>query len=225
MKLQPLGFLAVALMAGLLVPGLAFAAIDLMPKEITVDNDVTTAQIVNKGDRPEYVTISLARLVNPGVPLSEEKLEQVGDMARPTLYAYPFKLTLAPGQTKTIILKPMREVDTETVYRLNVKPAIKVLGEEKAKAVGNVVVNLGFSGLVRQLPSRERKALSVTCDAYGARLTASGNVRYRMSNAKVDGRTVERFNVYPGVPLPLQGQVVEIPGQATCRGGAADLGL
>ncbi|ASE98659.1 hypothetical protein CEQ23_35665 [Burkholderia cepacia] len=203
------------------ISGSAFAAIDVMPKEIEVDKGTTSVQIVNNGDRPEYVTISLARLLNPGVPLKEEELEQVGTAVKPSLYAYPFKLTLAPRQTKTIKLKPTQPVETETVYRLDVKPVIRVLAEERQKASGSIVVSLGFSALVRQLPANEREELSVTCDAYGARLTATGNVRYAVKDAKVDGHAVEKFNVYPGVPRPLQGHIVEIPGQPTCRSSSA----
>lgn len=220
MKWRVSGFLLAAMMAAGM-SGSAFAAIDVMPKEIEVDTGPTTVQIVNNGDRPEYVTISLARLLNPGVPLKEEELEPVGNAVKPSLYAYPFKLTLAPGQTKTIKLKPTQSVETEMVYRLNVKPVIRVLAEERQKASGNIVVSLGFSALVRQLPATERKALSVTCDAYGARLTATGNVRYAVKDATVDGRVVEKFNVYPGVPRPLQGHLVEIPGQPACRGSSA----
>lgn len=56
----------------------------------------------------------------------------------------------------------------------------------------------------------------MTCDATGARLTATGNVRHTVKGAQVDGRVLDDFNVYPGVPLPLQGRVVSVPGQAAC---------
>ncbi|UQO37171.1 hypothetical protein [Burkholderia cepacia] len=200
-----------------LISGSACAAIDLMPKEITVGKNTTTVEVVNTGDRPEYVTISLARLLNPGVPLSEEKMEQIGDASKPALYAFPAKLSLAPKQTKRIVLKPLREVEVETVYRLDVKPSIKAMRETQAKTVGNIIVNLGFSGLVRQLPEREREDLTVACESFGARLTATGTVRYRVDGAKVNDERLDAFNVYPGVPIPVHGQVVEIPGHQSCR--------
>ncbi|MBY8609079.1 hypothetical protein K7N18_30090 [Burkholderia arboris] len=217
MKLRIHRALVVVLIAGWLAPAVTFAAIDLMPKEIIVGNDGATAQIINNGNRPEYVSISLAHLLNPGVPLRDEKLEQVGDMESPMLFVSPSKLTLAPGQAKTIMLKPMRPVDTETVYRLNVNPVIAALGEQKTHAVGAVIVNLGFSGLVRQLPVSQHKALKVTCDERGVRLISTGNVRYAVNGAKVNGRVIEPFNVYPGVPLPAPGNAVEIPGQPVCQ--------
>jgi len=210
--------LPIAAMLGALIPGIAVATIDVFPKEISVDSGTTRVQIVNNGDRPEYVTISLSRLLNPGVRLKDEKLESVGNDAKPALYAFPFKLTLAPGQTKNIALKPLRAVQDETVYRLDVKPEIKVMPQGQQKATGSIVVNLGFSALVRQMPESRKEALSVACDAHGAQLTATGTVRYAVQDAKVDGQAVEPFNVYPGVPRPLQGRVVEIPGHPTCRG-------
>lgn len=202
------------------IPAPSLAAIDLMPKEVAISADAATVRVVNHSDHPEYVSISLSRLLNPGVSLDDEQLEPVGEATQPSLYAYPFRMSLAPGQTKTLTLKPLRSVDTETVYRLDVKPVTKVLGTEQKKASANVVVNLAFSGLVRQLPARPRETLSVACDADGARLTASGNVRYHVDGAKVDGRDVAAFNVYPGVPLPVSGHVVKIPGHSACNGRA-----
>ncbi|MBN3839066.1 hypothetical protein [Burkholderia sp. Ac-20349] len=216
-RLFSLGRLCMAL--GLFIPAASFAAIDLMPKEVTVDADTTSVQVVNNGDRPEYVTIALSRLLNPGVPLQDERVEPVAETKHPALYAYPFRMTLAPGQTKTITLKAVRAVETEAVYRLDVQPVIKVLGTEQKKTSANVVVNLGFSGLVRQLPAKPRESLAVECVDEGAMLTATGNVRVRVEGAKVGGHEVDGFNVYPGVPLPLKGHVVVIPGHPTCTGG------
>ncbi|MCA8252716.1 hypothetical protein LGM89_05540 [Burkholderia sp. AU31624] len=205
------------------VPGLAAATIDVFPKEIVLDSGTTNVQIINNGDRPEYVTISLSRLLNPGVPLKDEKREPVGEEAQPTLIAFPFKLSLAPGQTKNIVVKPLQAVQNETVYRLDVHPSIKVMTQGEQKTAGTIVINMGFSTLVRQMPGSERAKLSVECDAHGARLTATGTVRYAVNGAKVDGKVTDPFNVYPGVPQTLQGRVVEIPEQQACRGGAASM--
>lgn len=208
----------IALIGGLSLSVSASGAIDLLPKELAVHDQAVSVRIVNNGDRAEYVSISLARLLNPGVPLADEKLEPIGETARPALYAFPFRVSLAPGQSKTITLKPLRPVESETVYRLDVKPVVKLLGEARKETAGNIVVNLAFSGLIRQLPANERASVSVTCDADGARINATGNVRYKVTGAEVDGRTLDDFNVYPGVPLPLKGNVVTIPGQPMCSG-------
>jgi len=214
-------FLPTAATLAALIPGVAVATIDVFPKEISVDSGTASVQIVNNGDRPEYVTISLSRLLNPGVPLKEEKLESIGNEANPALYAFPFKVTLAPGQTKNIALKPLRAVKDETVYRLEVKPEIKVMPQGQQKATGSIVVNLGFSALVRQMPESQKEELSVACDTHGARLAATGTVRYAVKDAMVDGQTIEPFNVYPGVPRLLHGRMVKIPGYSTCRGTSA----
>ncbi|KVK85769.1 hypothetical protein WS90_00020 [Burkholderia cepacia] len=198
----------------------SFAEIDLMQKEVTVAAKATTVRVANNGGQPEYVSISLSRLLNPGVPLDDERLEPIGDSKQPSLYAYPFRMTLAPGQTKTITLKPTRAVETETVYRLDVKPVVKMQAGEHKRAAASIVVNLGFSGLVRQLPGNERRTLAVACEAGGARVSATGNVRYRVEDVEVDGRKIDDFNVYPGVPLPVHGRVVTIPGHPACDGHA-----
>ncbi|KAB0640460.1 hypothetical protein [Burkholderia latens] len=106
---------------------------------------------------------------------------------------------------------------TETVYRLDVTPVIKLLGTEQRKMSANVVVSMGFRGLVRQLPSEVREALAVACEASGVRLTATGNVRYRVTGAKVDGHPVDDFNVYPGVSQSVRGHVVEVAWHPACR--------
>ncbi|MGS0895679.1 hypothetical protein ACVBGC_24580 [Burkholderia stagnalis] len=210
---------ALCMAPALLAPAVSFSAIDLLPKEATVEAKETTVQVINNGDRPEYVTISLSRLLNPGVPLENERLEPVGDSTQPALYAYPFRMSLGAGQSKTFTLKPLRAVETEIVYRLDVRPATRLIGMEQKKASANIVVNLGFSALVRQLPETPREDVSVACIDEGARLTATGNVRIRVEGAKVDGRDVDGFNVYPGVPLPLRGRVVAVPGHPVCNGG------
>ncbi|MDR0240940.1 MAG: hypothetical protein LBJ65_04965 [Burkholderia sp.] len=198
----------------------AIAEIDLIQKDTKVRHEVTSVEVANNGTRTEYVSVSLSRLLNPGVPLESERLEPVGEIAQPSLYAYPFRMSLSPGQTKTITLKVLRSVETETVYRLDVKPVVKMLGTGQAKPSASVVANLAFSGIVRQLPSKVRNGLSVACEASGVRLTATGNVHYRVEDAKADGQSLDDFNVYPGVPLHVPGHIVAIPGHTVCNGGA-----
>ncbi|WP_246794630.1 hypothetical protein [Burkholderia perseverans] len=194
----------------------AQAAIDVIPKVVEVEQSGTQVKIINRGRDVEYVSISLSRLLNPGVPLDEERLQSIGDVEHPALYAYPFHLTLAPGQSKSVSLKPLAPVERETVYRLHVKPEVKLLGGERNRIAGGVVVKLGFSILVRQLPAEPHEKISVECDATGARFTATGNVRYRVSAVKVDGSALPDFNVYPGTPIHRAGRSVAVPGAGTC---------
>lgn len=212
------GLLCVAALATVAMPLPAVAAIDVIPKDMKVNAEVTSVKVVNNGNHTEYVGVALSHLLNPGVPLEQERLEPVGDAVDPALYAYPFQISLAPGQTKTIQLKPLRPVEQETVYRLDVKPVVKLLGGVSARPSVAIVANLAFSSIVRQMPSTVRQGkLAVACEASGARLTTAGNVHYRVEGAEVDGRPVDDFNVFPGVPYVLAGEVVSIPGQPVCR--------
>ncbi|WP_304992925.1 hypothetical protein [Burkholderia plantarii] len=195
----------------------AQAAIDVLPKVVEVEQSGKPVKIVNRGHDVEYVSISLSRLLNPGVPLEEERLQSIGDTEHPALYAYPFHLTLAPGQSKSVLLKPLAPVDRETDYRLRVKPEVRLLGGERREIAGGVVVKLGFSVLVRQLPAKPREKISVECDATGARFTATGNVRYRVSGVKVDGSVLPDFNVYPGSPIHRAGRSIAVPDAGTCE--------
>lgn len=195
----------------------AFALIDILPKEVVVRDKAASVRIINQGDRPEYISISLSRLLNPGVELDSERLEPITLALKPMLYAYPFQVTLAPGQSKTITLKPLQEVEREQVYRLSVTPVISINDTERATASGNVLINLSFNGLVRQLPASQTSSLAMTCERSGVLLTASGSVRYEVQEVTVDGVAVPPFNVYPGQPQRLQGQSIKIPGQPSCQ--------
>ncbi|WP_260433563.1 hypothetical protein [Burkholderia sp. Bp8998] len=127
------------------------------------------ARVVNHGWHPEYVEISLSRLLDPGVPLKDERLEEVGDSAHPALYAYPFRFSLAPGQTKTITLKPLRAVASEAVYRLNVKPVVRKQGERTTATAGSVVISttlqfdLSCFGPIRQHFALPRHQMNAVC--------------------------------------------------------------
>ncbi|WP_414442794.1 hypothetical protein [Burkholderia sp. 22PA0106] len=217
MKRVSAGWLYVAALAAMAAPIPAAATIDVSPKDAKISDDVTSIRVVNNGSRAEYVSVTLSRLLDPGVPIENEHLEPVGDAARPALYAYPFQMSLAPGQTKTIRLKVMRPVEKETVYRLETRPVVKLLGSDRGTSSAAVVANLAFSSIVRQLPSAAREGLDVTCEASGARLSATGNVHARVEGAEVDGQRLEAFNVYPDVPRLLAGAVVTVPGHPACR--------
>lgn len=207
---------AFLLLTCMTIPAPAFALIDISPKEIVVKDKSTTVRIINKGERAEYVSINLSRLLNPGVAVASERLEPITLVSKPVLYAFPFRITLAPGQSKTITLKPLEAVEREQVYRLAVTPIISLKDTEHRLASANVLISLGFSALVRQLPDVENSQLSVTCEGSGARLTAGGNVRYPLKGVKVDGSAVAPFNVYPGEPKLLEGKSISIPDQPSC---------
>lgn len=205
-----------ALSSWLAVASPAFALIDVQPKITEVRERPMTVEIANHGDRPEYISISLSHLSNPGVELAEERLEPITQAQRPKLYATPFRLELAPGQSKTVTLRPLEPVQQEQVYRLDIKPVMNLLDPKQANIAGHVVINLAFSALVRQLPPRQVSALEVRCEVGGARFIATGNTRYLVENTRVDGTLSEPFNVYPGVPLRVEGAKIQTPGHPPC---------
>ncbi|MCX4220262.1 hypothetical protein MKZ87_21695 [Pseudomonas sp. MCal1] len=195
----------------------ALAVIGLQPQVVEINTAPAVVEVTNNGDRPEYVSIGLSLLLNPGVEYADEHLETITLVREPALYAYPFRLSLSPGQTKAVQIKPLRTVDKETVYRLEVKPVMNLLGSRQSSPTGKIVVNLAFSGLVRQLPANKVSSLTVSCESYGARLTATGNVRYQVKKAQVNGVAIDPFNVYPGSPISLNGKSVLIPDQPQCQ--------
>lgn len=212
--MKPSRFLLLLVASALAAP--ASAHVDVTPKLAVVQGKPALVHIVNQGDRAEYVSIALSRLLNPGVETEQERLEPVAQTAQPALYVSPFKLSLAPGQSKTITLKPLADVEQEQVYRLDIKPVVNLLDRGEAGTSGNVVVTLAFSTLVRLLPQNETSGLSLRCTSEGAWLAASGNVRDQVKNAVVDGLPVEPFNVYPGTPILLKGRAIQVPGQPSC---------
>lgn len=195
----------------------AYALIDVSPKEITVSEAPMRVFVSNKGERPEYVSISLSRLLNPGVELAAEQLEPVSESSTPILYATPFRISLAPGQSKAITLRPLGTVDVEHVYRLDIRPAVGVLETGRDSATGLVAINVAYSALVRQLPRSEQASIAVACEAGAIRFVADGNVRYSVTGVDVDGETLKPFNVYPGSPRAVSGTRVKTPGQPACE--------
>ena len=216
--MKAIALLPSALLA-LLCSAPASALIDVYPKEIEVRDEAVQVTVSNQGDRPEYVSVSLSRLLNPGVPLRDEKLEPIGQTTAPTLYAAPFQMSLSPGQSKRIALKPLDGVKVEQVYRLVVKPEVGKMETGRQQMAGMVVVNIAYSALVRQVPEDRESAIQVECVAEGARITATGTVRHRVERAQVDGREIDAFNVYPGTPRLLRGARVAVPGQPACGPG------
>ncbi|MDF3202852.1 hypothetical protein P3C29_29605 [Pseudomonas sp. 1912-s] len=194
----------------------AVALIDIQPKIAEVRDTAMTVEIANNGERPEYVSITLSRIINPGVELADERLELISQTPRPQLYASPFKLKLAPGQSKIITLKPLEQVEKEQVYRLDIKPVMNVLEPKQADVVGTVLINLAFSALVRHLPLIETSTLSVTCDSEGARLIATGTTHFLVEGATANGQSIDPFGVYPDVPIVMRGRNIQISAHPPC---------
>lgn len=205
------------LLLTLVLAGPAAATIDLLPKMIEVQPEESgTVKIINNSDHAEFVSITLSRLLNPGVPYEEEKQEAVSMAREPHLYAYPFRLSLSPGQSKDIVLKPLATVSQEEVYRLDVKPVTAIVGNTSESVNGGVAINLSFSALVRQLPETQNSKMSVSCLPDGVMLSASGTSRYTVKGLNIDGAARDDFNIYPGTPLSFTGHTIIFEGKVLC---------
>ncbi|MCO7509291.1 hypothetical protein NJH77_08505 [Serratia fonticola] len=192
--------------------GTAQALIDIRPKIVEMKGKEAVVNVINTGDKSEFVEIGLFELINPGVPPEQEQLIPLGSIKTPYLYAAPFKLSLGPRQEKRVHLKALKQPDQEKVYRLSVIPQQKL---SISGTRGNVmVVNLGYMGLVRQLPTNPTTAWQHYCGSKGIELAATGNVRVEFSELTLDGKDVDSFNVYPGTPRHMAGK--------TLRGKAQD---
>ena len=214
--MKPFIVCLVFILCGLALASPASALINVTPSVTEVWDKPVTLDISNDGDRPEFVSISLSRLLNPGVEFADERMEAIVQVTQPKLYATPFKLMLAPGQSKTITIKPLLPVAEEQVYRIDIKPVVNLIDPKLSSVAGNVVVNLAYSSLVRHLPEKETSTLTVKCEADGARFFASGTTRVHVKDVTVDGKPSESFNVYPGVPILVKGTKIKVPQQAGC---------
>lgn len=200
--------------------GIIEAAIDISPKRIELQGDSPQfITISNNGERVEYVTISTELLTNPGVAFTDEKRIPLGLVQQPTLYASPFKLTLPPRQRKVISLHPLKSVESEVVYRLNVRPAVQFQGTSTNGTAASIAVNLSFSALIRQQPENPKRQLDIQCESEGVLLTARGNIHVALKSIQADGNTPEDINVYPGTPQRLYGRQIMLPGVGGCLAG------
>ncbi|CAI2160903.1 putative fimbrial protein TcfA [Serratia fonticola] len=181
--------------------GAALAFIDIFPKITEMKADQTEVRVTNTGDKPEYVDITLFEVTNPGVPPEEEQRIPLGIIKEPYLYAAPFKLSLGPHQDKPVRLKALKRPEREKVYRLGVIP------QQKASVNGTngnvMLINLGYMGLIRQLPLNQVATWRHNCNAQGVQLEATGTVRVAFSELKQDGKDLDDMNVYPGTPRQI----------------------
>lgn len=190
----------------LLPSGAAQALIDISPKIVEMKGEQAVIQVINIGDTPEFVGVSLFEIGNPGVPIDEEHLIPLGMSKDPYLYAAPFKLSLGPRQQKPVQLTALKPPEREKVYRLAVIP------QQKTNISGTrdnvMLVSLGFNGLVRQLPVKQVGTWQHRCEASSLQLQATGTVRVEFSELKLNGQTVDDFNVYPGTPRQMAGSTL-----------------
>ncbi|KER74464.1 pilus assembly protein [Burkholderia cepacia] len=166
----------------------------------THDQKVT---VRNMGDAPLYLSISLQKVMNPG--LMPEKKVDLGQLDNPGVIASPDKLTLGAGQSRQIELRSLLEPAQEELYRLYVIPvrSLKVDDAPKDKISAPMSVAIGYGVLVRHLPPPGKLRVSWThrCDDGGITLEATGNVRALFSDLSYDGaKQPQTVAVFPGTP-------------------------
>lgn len=174
------------------------ASIDINPKILEVKDKVSIVHVINSGDTPEFVEITLSLIENPGVPPEHERRTQMGIVKSPELYAAPFKLTLAPRQSKVVKLYTIISPKVEKAYRLSVIPQHKISIKDTLTNI--VFVSLGYDALVRHLPSKQIEAWRFKCSGPEINLEATGTVRISFVDVLQDGLRVDDFNVYPDSP-------------------------
>lgn len=172
----------------------AWSAIDVLPKVLKLENETGYFSIINNGDNTEYIEIEVKKMTNPGVDYQKEQYVNLTEDINPALIYSPFKLVLSPNQIKKITLRKMKDVEFEEVYRINVKPRINPL--IKSDNTASVVINMGFSVILKNLPNKIDKKFSFTCKGGKDMVVNKGNVHISAKYIKGSKKgNVE--NIYP----------------------------
>lgn len=194
----------------------AHAYVDMEPKNITLSRDSSQVVLTNKGERTEYIEISLSRLMNPGVDYEHEKRVPIQDIDSPSILVTPFKMMLKPGQSKPLQIKKLTALMHEEVYRLSVRPQLSVIQKELTQPRGGVALNISYEAIIRVLPATERKTFLVICTPGQEVIRATGNQHYHFTNVELRRQQLEPFNVYPETPWRFSGGPLMIDGKSYC---------
>lgn len=208
--------------AASLLPPSVFSAIDIQPHVLEIEQESTVVTVTNYGLDPEYVTVQLYQLNNPGESPEQESLISVGEQRHPALFAFPAKLTLGPKQSGRIFLKALSTPDKEQVYRLAVAPVnnLQVTGGHTA-VLG---VQLSYMGLVRHLAASPQPQWAHRCLDGGIVLENTGNTRLQWRQLKTQEQDIEDFNLYPDQHRQLavsdvRGMIEDKPFNLRCIAG------
>lgn len=178
----------------------------------------------NTGDAPLYLSISLAKVNNPGEVQEHKTL--ISQLPHPELIATPNKLTLGPNQSRDILLTSLKEPGSETIYRLYVLPvkSLNISGTSDDKITAPMTLSVGYGVLIRHLPApaNQHSALAHRCGANEITLLNSGNVSLRLQKLKTNATQSvipEVIVLFPSTPqtfktrqlsAELNGKSVEI---------------
>lgn len=172
------------------------------------NHHVQRVSVRNTGDAPLYLSISLAKVNNPGEVQEHKTL--ISQLPHPELMATPNKLTLGPNQSRDILLTSLQEPANETVYRLYVVPvkSLNISGAPDNKITAPLTLSVGYGVLIRHLPApaNQRSALDHLCSVGELTLYNRGNVRLLLSQIKtVSSQAVpDVLALFPGTPQTLK---------------------
>ncbi|WP_192557907.1 pilus assembly protein [Pseudomonas allokribbensis] len=191
-------------------PAQAEGELMVMPATTRVfNNHEQNVTVKNMGDAPLYLSISLQKVMNPG--LTPETKVALGQLERPGMLASPERLTLGPGQSRKVGLKSLFEPEAEELYRLYIVPvrSLKVNDAPKDKITAPMSVAIGYGVLVRHMPApdKQRSGWSHGCNAGGITLTNTGNVRHVLSDV---GKTGETVALFPGISQHFAGKTLSL---------------
>lgn len=205
--------------AASLLPFSAFAAIDIQPHVLEMQQANAVVNVTNHSSTTEYVTVQLYQINNPGVSPEQESLTSVGEQPQPSLFAAPAKLTLGPKQSGRILLKALQTPEKEQIYRLSVIPEknLRISGGHGA-VLG---VQLSYMGLIRHLPSSLQHQWEHRCIHGALELQNTGNTRIQWHQLKIADQDIDDFNLYPGqrrqlAAKDMQGMIGDKPFSLRC---------
>lgn len=184
----------------LLVTPVSLKVFDQHPQRVSVRNT---------GDAPLYLSISLAKVNNPGEVQEHKTL--ISQLPHPELMATPNKLTLGPNQSREILLTSLKEPGSETVYRLYVVPvkSLNIHGASVDKITAPMTLSVGYGVLIRHLPApaNQHSALAHRCGANEITLLNSGTVSLRLQQLKTalpQSVVPDVIALFPSTPQTLK---------------------
>lgn len=186
----------------LLASQIALAYVEVSPMVLKLDGKSNSISITNVGDHPEYITLNLYQVDNPGSDIDNEKRTDLASQKNPDLFVMPTKISLGPKQTKIAHLNVIRKPDREKVYRLVIKPLVNSQPNSYSMKNDMVInVNLGYENIIRHMPVKQIATWTHECTFNGLKLIATGTVRVEFSDLVQNKSVLQNFNLYPDHPL------------------------
>ncbi|MDS1138917.1 pilus assembly protein [Pusillimonas sp. SM2304] len=204
-------FYAIAVM---LPPAHAEGELMVMPSSLKVyNNHDHSVKVRNMGDAPLYLSISVQKVMNPGV--EPEVKVPMGQVDRPGMLASPDKITLGPGQSRAVSLKSLYAPDAEELYRVYIVPvrSLQVREAPEDRITAPMSVSVGYGVLVRHMPppAKQRSAWTHRCTPGGVLLENTGNVRLLFSDVTAAGGAKKNWMaLFPGTPQLFPGKSLSL---------------